>query len=91
VLEHLGDLAVPGNPEAYPATDDWYLDSVLSTWRDENSSLLTPAIGFGMSKYVQGHLVAEVVRSKTGRPILGHVLLPRLGTFHDEFNCATLA
>ena len=58
-----------------------YIDEVLSTWQQEQSSFLTLSIDFGLNAYVVHYLDTNQVKSKSGRPLLDHALRPRFAGF----------
>lgn len=68
--------------EAFPRQGEdylggWYIGPSLTSWHEEQSNFLTLAIDFNMRGYYMENLTEKAVNSKTGRPILDYVLLPR--------------
>ena len=55
----------------------WYINCVLRSWKPEESTFLTASIDFAMNSYVLANMTPQILLSKTGRPIMDHILRPR--------------
>jgi hypothetical protein len=58
-------------------TQGFYITPSLTSWHREQSTLLSLALDFNLTRYIETHLTPFDISGKKGRPLLDYVVQPR--------------